>query len=352
MQHINEPYIIGETAFHPEGDIEFLKGLIHAGEKLGLNALKFHLTLDLDDYMVQRHEAKEVLRPWCPNAAQWNEVLTEVKKCNIVLLCNDVKSIEYAQNCKFDIKAIEIHATGINDVFLLEKAAQFKNTVILGTGGSTLDEIDFAIQYLKEKGKTNVFLMHGFQNYPTDYEDIKLARMIKLKTLFDLPVGYADHTDPTNKYMPMISTLGLAAGFPVIEKHFTTHFGAKRIDAQSAVSLGQMQEVKEMATVVWKTLGEKNALELTVGEKKYANTGPMKKAIVARENIKKGTVIELRNIAYKRTPESSSLSQIDLKKIIGNTASKDIEKEALLNFSNLHYSFEINDMSQFKNTKK
>lgn len=352
MQHINKPYIIGETAFHHEGEMEFLKQLIQEGENLGLDALKFHLTLDLDDYMVQRHEAIETIREWCLNAAQWDEALSTVKQCDIVLLCNDVKSVEYAIDTKFEVKAIELHATGINDVFLLEKAAKFEHTIILGTGGSTLDEIDFAIQYLKERGKTDVFLMHGFQNYPTDYKDIKLARMHKLKALFNLPVGYADHTDPENKYMPMISTLGLAAGFPVMEKHFTTDFGAKRIDAQSAVSLDQMKEIKEMASMVWETLGEKNALELTAGEKKYANTGPMKKALVARKAIKQGTIIQLENIAIKRTPESSSLSQMDVTKLIGNTASKDIDKEALLDFSNVAYAFEVNDMSQFKNTKK
>ena len=52
---------------------------------------------------------------------------------------------------------------------MLAKASYFKNTVIIGTGGSTLDEIDYAINYLKQKGKDDIFLMHGFQNYPTEY---------------------------------------------------------------------------------------------------------------------------------------------------------------------------------------
>ncbi len=352
MKNIQKPYIIGETAFHHEGDENFAKELIANAIKLDLDAIKFHLLLDLDDYMAHDHTAIDVLRPWCFNASQWDAILKTAKGIDIVLLCNDPKSAEYANNSKFDIKAIEIHATGLNDVFLLEKASQFKNTVILGTGGSTLDEIDYAINYLKERGKNDIFLMHGFQNYPTDFKDIKLERMNKLSKLFDLPVGYADHTDPSDPNNEYISCMGIANGHNVIEKHFTTKFGEKRIDAQAAISLDQMKKVKEIAQITFETLGKSNSLQMTAAELKYGNTGPMKKAIVAKNDIAKGDEITLENIAFKRTNESSSIKQNELYKVLGNKTKTVIKKDEIIDLSNVDFSFMVNDTSQFNNTEK
>ena len=352
MLPTNKPYIIGETAFHHEGDIDFLKALIQEAQALKLDAVKFHFTIDLDDYMAADHEAIDILRPWCLSEDDWSEVLKSASNIDLIALCNDVKSVEFAIQSPFNIIAIEIHATGLNDVFLLEKAAQFEHTVILGTGGSTMDEIEYAINFLNERGKEDIFLMHGFQNYPTDFKDIKLNRMNQLQHLFNLPVGYADHTDPDDANNEYISCLGIANGHNVLEKHFTHQFGEKRIDAQAAVSIDQMKKIKKIAQITFDTIGKNNSLKLTPAEQKYGNTGPMKKAIVARKEIKAGETITLENIAFKRTNDSSSIKQIELNKVLNNKANRTINKDEIIDLSNVDYAFVLPDVSQFRNSSK
>jgi len=352
MIQTNKPYIIGETAFHHEGDKQFTLDLIKMASQLKLDAIKFHITVDIENYMVANHEAIDIIRPWCFNEKQWDSVLSNVKDMDIVLLCNDIKSIEYAINTKHKIAAIEIHATGLNDIFLLKKATQFDNTIILGTGGSTLDEIEFAISYLKSIGKYDILLMHGFQNYPTDFKDIKLERMNKLSKLFNLPIGYADHTDPSDNNNEFISCLGIANGHNIIEKHFTHKFGEKRIDAQAAISFKQMEQIKKIAQIIHETLGKENSLQLSNAELKYGNTGPMKKAIVAKKTILKGDTIKLDNIVFKRTNDSSSIKQNELYKVLGNKANCTIMKDQIIDLKNVDFSFTVTDISQFNNTKK
>lgn len=347
----NKPYILAETAFHHEGDVDFLKRLINEAKKVGVNAVKFHLLLKPDDYMTADHEALEIIRAWSLNAIQWDDILAACSGVDVIFLCNDNASVDYALSKGEAIKAIEIHATGLNDIFLLEEASSFHGTVILGTGGSTLDEIDFAIQFLKEKGKDDIFLMHGFQNYPTDYKDIKLWRMKQLAELFKLPIGYADHTDPLDANNEWISCLGLTNGFNVLEKHFTPVFGEKRIDAQAAVSVDQLKKIVGLSDIIWKTIDKENSLKLSEAELKYGNTGPMKKAIVARQHIGKGDKITLESIAFKRTNNSSSMKQIELAKLLNNKANKAIEKDEIIDLTNVDYEFKQNDFSQFRNTK-
>lgn len=349
----NKPYLIGETAFHHQGEILFLKKLIDNGVDAKIDAIKFHLLLDLDDYFVRDHDAYSALSEWLFTKKQWEEIIdyNEAKGIDSIVLCNDSKSIDFALSYKGkSIKAIELHATGLNDYLLLQKAADFKGTVILGVGGSSLDEIFFAVNTLKEMGQNDIFLMYGFQNYPTKYEDINLRKMVKLKELFDLPVGYADHTDPLDDYNEIISTLGISLGANVCEKHFTHVFGEKRIDSQAAVSMAQLKKIRELMNVIFVGLGD-GSLKMSESELSYGNTGPMKKAIVADINIKKGDLISLHNIRFKRTNESTYMLQYFLPKLIGLKASRDINKDEFVDFSNVSYKFKKGDTSQFNVNK-
>lgn len=346
----NKPYLIGETAFHHQGDTSFLKQLIDHGSAAKVDAIKFHLLLDLDDYFVKKHEAYGALKEWLLSETQWEEIINynDQKGIDSIVLCNDPKSVDFVLEHKGkSIKAIELHATGLNDYLLLEKAAKFKGTVILGVGGSSIDEISYAIDILNQLGNEDIFLMYGFQNYPTRYEDINLRKMTKLHALFDLPVGYADHTDPANDQNELISTMGLAMGVNVCEKHFTHAVGEKRIDGQAAVSLDQLKKIRELMNIISISLGDGN-LKMSEGELTYGNTGPMKKAIVAEKPIKKGETISLDNIAFKRTNEGTYMLQQFLPKILGLRANQNISKDSFIDFSNVDYEFIKANNDQFK----
>lgn len=349
----NKPYLIGETAFHHQGDMSFLKQLIDYGIEAKVDAIKFHLLLDLDDYFVKKHEAYGALKEWLLNEDQWKEIITynESKGIDSIVLCNDPRAVDFVLNYKgSSINAIELHATGLNDYHLLEKASKFKGTVILGVGGSKIDEISYAIDLLNKLGQNDIFLMYGFQNYPTRYEDINLKKMAKLKNLFGLPMGYADHTDPANELNEVITTLGLAMGVNVCEKHFTHAIGEKRIDSQAAVSLEQLKKVRALMEIISISIGDGN-LKMSEGELAYGDTGPMKKAIVAETQIKKGEVISLDKIGFKRTNESTYMMQYFLPKLIGLRASRNIDKDEFVDFSNVAYEFKKENFDQFKTNK-
>ncbi|EJL74901.1 N-acetylneuraminate synthase family protein [Chryseobacterium populi] len=350
MNNINKPYYIAETAFHHEGNINFLENLIDDIAKLDIDAIKFHLLLDLEDYIVENHPAKEVLKKISLDQENWLNIFERVKTLGkeIVLLCNDLKSLKFANQIQdsFPIIGIELHSTGLNDLFLLEESIQFKKTIILGVGGSTFDEVQYAVDFLKSNNKNDILLIHGFQNYPTNYKDINFKRINLLSSAFGLPIGYADHTDPNDNKNKIISTLPILYGVNVIEKHITNVFGEKRIDAQAAIDLKTMEEVIELGNAIYKSIGE-NSIIFSEAELNYGNTGPMKKALVARREIKKGEILKKEDIAFKRTEESSPLSQKDFNKVVNAIALTDLKKDQILSFSNLEYKFQKPSFEQF-----
>lgn len=349
MFSIKKPFLIGETAFHHEGDINFLKKLIDAGLDAGVDTLKFHLLFDLDDYFVKSHKAFKVMENFLISKSNWEQLHKDLIKRKIkpVYLCNDLSSLKWVNSLEKDsVLAIEIHATGINDLFLLEEATKFSGTVILGVGGSTFDDVHYAIDFLKSKNKFDILLMHGFQNYPTLYSDVVFSRMTFFKSAFNLPIGYADHTDPDDSLNEYISSLPQAMGFNILEKHFTITPGEKKIDSQAAVTINQLKEIRRLIDLIFSTYGE-DALKFSTAEKKYGDTGPMKKAIVASKPILKGQILSLKDIAFKRTNESVPLKQRDLHLLIGRKAMEDIDTDTPLTFNNISYSFKEAANDQF-----
>lgn len=348
LESISTPYIIGETAFHHEGEMDFLLRLIDDIAELKLQAVKFHLLMDIESYMIAHHEAIDVLRQWLFSADEWESIVSHA--CNhqldVILLCNDVASVDVAIAMGEKVKAIEIHATGLNDIFLLDRAAAFSGIVMLGVGGSSIDEVHYALNFLKGRGKTEVVLMYGFQNYPTDYRDINLSKMKKLRDLFALPVGYADHTDPEDERNEMVSCMAAVLGFNILEKHYTPVPGKKRVDHQAAVSKGQLSGIRDLMEISLAVHGD-GSLDMSAAEQKYGNTGPMKKAIVASRKIPKGERLSMENLWFKRTNDQSYIRQMQFPQLLGLQAKEDIEQDEIIDFQKVEYDFQTGDFDQF-----
>ena len=337
---IKEPYIIAETAYNHEGDIKYLYRMIDDIAELELNAIKFHLLLNPESYMQDRHPLFSKLRKWIFTREEWGKIIdyTSQKELDIVALCDDVESIEYIVENKKAVDAIEIHATGLNDHFLLESVSEFDKQIILGIGGSSLEEIHYAVDFLRKKGKSNVLLMYGFQCYPTNYSDINLSKAVKIRALFNLPVGYADHSAFDDPYNETISIMGAMMGMNVLEKHYTPDYGKERTDYNSAVGKEKMSRIKELMKLALAVYGTGD-IGMSEPEREYGRIGPMKKAIVARRHIRKGEKLSLENLWFKRTLEESPLEQRLFLQLIGLEATQDISEDEIIDFSMVRYKF-------------
>jgi len=351
-QHLT-PYIIAETAYNHEGDIKYLFRMIEEIASLKLNAVKFHLLLNLDSYMKRSHPLYKQMKHWIFTQNQWNEIFSFAikRKLDIVALCDDVESIRYIVSKKKRVAFLELHATSLNDFYMLSEAARFNGPIILGIGGSSISDISYAIDFLRHHRKQEILLMYGFQSYPTNYADINLAKMHAIHNVFHLPVGYADHThfeDPNNV---LISVSAAIMGFPILEKHYTLDPGKERIDYHAAVGKNQMSIIKDLMNIGLQIHGS-GQITLSEPEKAYGNIGPMKKAIVAKKDIKKGEKISLENLWFKRSPEESTVQQKQFLQLIGSKAKVDIKKDEVLDFSKIEYTFKTLHLEQFTNVKK
>lgn len=319
--------LIAETAWHHDGDKSFFKNLVtRIARETSADYIKLHLLLDLDEYMDSEHKLYPLLREKMFSKAFWTKIMeiiqSEEKK--IMLLLNDKKAIDFGLQFKPEI--VEIHSVCLNDYILLDYLKERINKnikIVLGVGGSTLDEIRNAIKLLDTE---NIVLMHGFQNYPTQYKDINFAKMKKImKEFSQFEHGYADHTswdDPDNV---LITTLGAGLGMSYVEKHVTTDCGSERMDFQAAVSIEMFNKMSEKLKILEACMGD-GMLDLNAAEKSYAVFGPNKKAAILTRPVASGEKITREMISFKRIPETTDLSQIEAYKRIGKLAARAMEQ--------------------------
>jgi N,N'-diacetyllegionaminate synthase len=255
---------------------------------------------------------------------QWLQIVNQILKSGKkpMFLANDKKAIDFS--AKFDPELVEIHSVCLNDKELLTYADNnlpSSTSLVLGVGGSDLYEIEHAVRTIHNR---EVILMHGFQNYPTQYENINLSKIRKIINLYpDFKHGYADHTawnDPNN----LLATLLIAANdMHYIEKHVTITPGEERLDWQAAISIDLFNQITESLKTLEKINGNGN-LALNEGELSYSVFGPNKKAAVLLKDKKSGETLSKNDFSFKRTKQITDISQIDILKLIGKNISKDL----------------------------
>lgn len=80
---------------------------------------------------------------------------------------------------------------------MLHEVAQTSRPVVLATGMATLDEVAHAVDVLRAGGCRDLTILHCVSLYPTAPEDANLAAIETLRSTFDVPAGWSDHTvDP------------------------------------------------------------------------------------------------------------------------------------------------------------
>jgi len=316
--------LIAETAWHHQGEFEFMQQLVNTiNKKAKADILKLHLTLELDEYMASDHPLYEDAKKWIFSKVQWEEIIELVVSGDkeLMLLFNDTKAVEFGM--QFNPTHVEIHSANLNDINLLDALRQnlcSKTMVVLGVGGSSLYELENAINSLR---RSNIVLMFGFQNYPTQYEDINFEKMRRIMRLFpECKFGYADHTAWNEPNNVLITVLGAALGMEYVEKHVTIAYGQDRIDWAAAVTIDMFNEIKEKMNILDQCNGD-GLLQLNEGEKKYSVFGPMKKAAILTKDLKAGQKLDKDMLAFKRTGQISDMSQVEALQSIGKEITKD-----------------------------
>jgi len=275
--------------------------LIDASIRAGADAVKFQKRnlekLYAKKYLDNANAGEKTLRYLLPILQQvelpdeaYYRFVDYCKQKGITFMCSafDTESADFIE--QLGVPAYKIASADLTNLPLLDHLVEKKKPLILSTGMSRMEEVEFTVNYLKER-EAEFALLHCNSTYPTAFEDINLMFMDRLRE-FNVPVGYSGHERGI-----AVSTVASALGASILERHITLDRTMDGPDhAASLEPHGFRKMVRDIQQI---------SSSLGTGDEKYISRGEilnrevLGKSLVATRRIEPGELIEANMVTVK-----------------------------------------------------
>lgn len=252
-------YVIAEVGINHNGDVELAKKIIDVAYDAKADAVKFQKrTLDLvytEEYLNDYRESpfgttQRALKEGLEfNTEQYLELKDYAHSLNLDFIVSpwDEDAVDFI--CDIGVDCIKIASPCLHDINLLKHIREKEIPVILSTGMSDEEQIDLAVEILKD---IPMILLHCVSIYPPSIEDLNLSNINLLKTKYPFAneVGYSGHE---MDIIPVV--MAVAMGAKVIEKHVTLSRQLWGSDQKVSLEPDELKELVVSIRNVEKTVG-------------------------------------------------------------------------------------------------
>lgn len=325
-------FIIAEAGVNHNGRLDLAKKLVDIAVKSKADAVKFQ-TFKAENLTTKKADVAPYVKKNIGKKTKQIDLIKKIElkyedfkklkkycdKKNIIFLStpHSFDAIDFLEKL---VPAYKIGSGDITNIPTLRQVAKKDKPIILGTGMSTIQEIKQAVKTIKKEGNNQIITLHCTTNYPCPIEDVNLNAMITMKKELDCLIGYSDHTLGT--IVPVAAT---ALGACVLEKHFTIDRKLPGPDHKASLEPDELENMIKQIREIEKALGSYDK-KPTEREKKIMKL--VRKSIVVKKDIKKGTTISKDMLIIKRPGTGLKPNEID--KIIGMKTKRDIKKDEVL----------------------
>lgn len=276
-------------------DISQAKELILSAANAGADAIKFQTFKSKTvyaqdagqiDYLSNKNSTSSINKLFDDLSMPY-EMIPELSSfCNEhkIIFMSTAFSVEDAKHLDPYVKIHKVASYEINHVRLIEFLARTKKPILISTGASSYNEIDFAIKKIKENGNDKIALLQCTAKYPAPIDSLNLNVIPTLKSKYGLPVGFSDHSlDPV--VGPLLS---IGFGATIVEKHFTMDKSLSGPDHIFALDPNELKLMIDSIRNADAAKGNsiKQVLSVELELQKFAT-----RSIQATKNISKGDIL-------------------------------------------------------------
>lgn len=304
----NQVHIIAEMACSHEGDLALARKIVDGAGQARADAIQLQIW-SLKDMVVPHHPDYPMLDRLELSRSAWTELSHYVRdsypQMQIIACVYETGSVDFCEELTVD--AYKIHSADLSNPSLIRYVAQTGKRIDLSVGASTIDEIQAAIEWIREPSATenrsqpNVWVMYGYQGFPTPTDAINLDYMVKLKELFELPLGYQDHSDAETEAAFWLPAAAVGMGVDILEKHITHDRSYKGIDHEAALNPDEFTRFVKMVREIEAAKGISTPKPFSADEVKYRRYS--KKSLVAARDLPRGTEIQESDLLFMRASD-------------------------------------------------
>jgi len=147
---------------------------------------------------------------------------------------------------------------------LVSRVAQLGKPTFLSTGLVTIGELEKTINIFKKNQNINFAILHCNSIYPTPYAKVNLKMIPVYRSIFQVPVGFSDHTTETHAAIAAVTM-----GASIIEKHFTLSKTLPVPDAEFSLEPENFHKMVLQIRDIEQALGTGLRLDIEQDEQKF-----------------------------------------------------------------------------------
>jgi N-acetylneuraminate synthase/N,N'-diacetyllegionaminate synthase len=317
-------FVVAEIGANHNGDLDTALRMITVAAETGADAVK--LQSFLADHLTAKDSATYALLKRLEVPRAWYPIVSDAAaKAGLLFFSTATNSVTLQWLVEVDAPMYKIGSPNITHIPLIRETAALGKPIIMSTGMASLQEIDEAVQAVFETGNQKLALLHCVSHYPANPAEVNLRFMTTLKGLYDLPVGFSDHTLGIG-----IAVAAVALGARIIEKHITLDRGADGADHHYALEPGEFGAMVRAIRDVEQALGT-HAWRRSPAEE--ANRAAYHRTLHAACDIAAGDLIKSEMLAVIRPADG--LHPRHLSDVVGRRAAKRIPRDAPITWSDV-----------------
>lgn len=261
----HRPLIVAEMSGNHDGDLDRALAIVDAVAASGAQALKLQtyradtMTVDVDHprfHVGAGHDLwggeslyalyERAHTPW-----DWHEpIFARAREHGLVAFSSpfDPTAVDFLES--LDVPAYKIASCEIVDLPLIRYVARTGKPLIVSTGMASAGEIDAAVRAAREAGCEQLVVLGCTASYPADPADTNLRALPLIESMFDVPVGYSDHTMGIG-----VPVAAVALGACLIEKHVTLDRAGDGVDAAFSAEPAELAALVAETERAWQALG-------------------------------------------------------------------------------------------------
>lgn len=251
-------FAVAEIGINHNGDVSIARKLISAALLAGCDAVKFQKRT-VDIVYTPEELAKPRENPFGPTNGDLKrglefgyeeyKIIDEYCKSHNIMWfasCWDTASVDFIE--QFGPPCYKIASASLTDDDLLRYHRQYKRSILLSTGMSTIEQIDHAVEVL---GTNDLIILHCTSTYPSNVEELNLKAISMLKERYKVPIGYSGHE------VGLSTTVAASVlGACMIERHITLDRAMWGSDQAASVEPQGFTKIVRDIRVIERALGD------------------------------------------------------------------------------------------------
>jgi len=311
------------------GDFDVAISMINAAATTGADAIEFQLA-KADDFYVKSHPGYKIYSKREFSNSQIKELIECAKNNKLEFIAAPLSHKLIEPLVKLGCSAFNINASDLNNPQIIDAVVDTGLPFFLSTPLASENEIEWAVNRIRKNNCECFAILHGqhvmaYNSKNIEVEHTYLGYITFLKKRYNVPVGFIDHTP-----LGWFSALAVAAGADIVSKHLIISRKNKGPDWQVCLEPKEMKDAITWARKIKKSI-KMRPKELAPGEN--LDRTAMRRSIVASKNLRKGHIVSLKDISFKRP--GGGVEPLLSKKVIGRKLLCDIEQDVQIKMEDL-----------------